>query len=76
MLPGKESEYITQLSVHRLPRKTIAGRRVLRGQVEPIPQNGQSTENGLVALKLLLLSPAGDSAWSVMHKLQPGAKRR
>ncbi|ANR81218.1 hypothetical protein BBB57_22425 [Kosakonia sacchari] len=36
-------------------------------KVEPIPQNGQSADDTLVALKLL--SPDGDNAWPVMHKL-------
>lgn len=57
-----------QLSiVHRLPQNYRWSAGFAGSKVEPIPQNGQSTENSLVALKLL--SPAGDSAWSVMHKL-------
>ncbi|EBZ4588100.1 YejG family protein [Salmonella enterica] len=57
-----------QLSiVHRLPQNYRWSAGFAGSKVEPIPQNGQSTENSLVALKLL--SPAGDSAWSVMQKL-------
>ncbi|PHP39189.1 hypothetical protein CR084_02950, partial [Salmonella enterica subsp. enterica serovar Typhimurium] len=51
-----------QLSiVHRLPQNYRWSAGFAGSKVEPIPQNGQSTENSLVALKLL--SPAGDSAW-------------
>ena len=57
-----------QLSiVHRLPQCYRWSVGFAGSKVEPIPQNGQSNENSLVALKLL--SPDGDSAWSVMHKL-------
>ena len=57
-----------QLSiVHRLPQSYRWSVGFAGSKVEPIPQNGQSNENSLVALKLL--SPDGDSAWSVMHKL-------
>ncbi|MBV7407108.1 YejG family protein [Enterobacter sp. ENT03] len=53
--------------VHRLPQnyRWLAGSA--GSKVEPIPHNGQSGDNCLVALKLL--SPDGDSAWPVMHKL-------
>jgi len=57
-----------QLSiVHRLPQsyRWLAG--FAGSRVEPIPQNGAQSENSLVALKLL--SPDGQNAWSVMHKL-------
>ena len=57
-----------QLSiVHRLPQsyRWLAG--FAGSRVEPIPQNGAQSENSLVALKLL--SPDGDKAWPVMHKL-------
>ncbi|WP_117077384.1 YejG family protein, partial [Klebsiella pneumoniae] len=57
-----------QLSiVHRLPQsyRWLAG--FAGSRVEPIPQNGAQSENSLVALKLL--SPDGESAWPVMHKL-------
>ncbi|MGP3592438.1 YejG family protein [Vagococcus sp. WN89Y] len=57
-----------QLSiVHRLPQcyRWLDG--FAGAKVEPIPQNGQPAEDGLVALKLL--SPDGDKAWPVMHKL-------
>lgn len=67
MLPGKESEYITALNCSPSAAKLSLVGGSAGSKVEPIPQNGQSTENSLVALKLL--SPAGDSAWSVMHKL-------
>ncbi len=67
MLPGKESEYITALNCSPSAAKLSLVGGFCGVKVEPIPQNGQSTENSLVALKLL--SPAGDSAWSVMHKL-------
>lgn len=65
-----------QLSiVHRLPQSYRWSVGFAGSKVEPIPQNGQSNENSLVALKLL--SPDGDSAWSVMHKLsQPSATLR
>lgn len=57
-----------QLSiVHRLPQCYRWSVGFAGSKVEPIPQNGQSNENSPVALKLL--SPDGDSAWSVMHKL-------
>ena len=57
-----------QLSiVHRLPQNYRWSAGFTGSKVEPIPQNGQSVENSLVALKLL--SPDGDSAWPVMHKL-------
>lgn len=57
-----------QLSiVHRLPQNYRWSAGFAGSKVEPIPQNGQSVENSLVALKLL--SPDGDSAWPVMHKL-------
>ncbi|WP_270422791.1 YejG family protein [Citrobacter portucalensis] len=57
-----------QLSiVHRLPQSYRWSVGFAGSKVEPIPQNGQNNENSLVALKLL--SPDGDSAWSVMHKL-------
>ncbi len=67
MLPGKESKYITALNCSPSAAKLSLVGGFAGSKVEPIPQNGQSTENSLVALKLL--SPAGDSAWSVMHKL-------
>ena len=57
-----------QLSiVHRLPQsyRWLAG--FAGSRVEPIPQNGAQNENSLVALKLL--SPDGEKAWPVMHKL-------
>lgn len=51
-----------QLSiVHRLPQCYRWSVGFAGSKVEPIPQNGQSNENSLVALKLL--SPDGDSAW-------------
>ena len=51
-----------QLSiVHRLPQSYRWSVGFAGSKVEPIPQNGQSNENSLVALKLL--SPDGDSAW-------------
>jgi hypothetical protein len=57
-----------QLSiVHRLPQsyRWLAG--FAGSRVEPIPQNVDDAEGSLVALKLL--SPDGESAWPVMHKL-------
>ena len=57
-----------QLSIiHRLPQNYRWSTGFAGSKVEPIPQNGQNTENSLVALKLL--SPDGDSAWPVMHTL-------
>ncbi|STU93298.1 Uncharacterised protein [Klebsiella pneumoniae subsp. ozaenae] len=67
MLPGKPSEYTTTL--YRTPSAaelSLAG-RFAGSRVEPIPQNGAQNENSLVALKLL--SPDGEKAWPVMHKL-------
>ncbi len=63
-----------QLSiVHRLPQsyRWLAG--FAGSRVEPIPQNGAQNENSLVALKLL--SPDGEKARPVMHKLSQGVKR-
>ena len=57
-----------QLSiVHRLPQDYRWSAGFAGSKVEPIPQNGASGDNTLVALKLL--SPDGDSAWPVMHSL-------
>lgn len=53
--------------VHRLPQCYRWSTGLAGLKVEPIPQNGQGGENSLVALKLL--SPAGESAWLIMHKL-------
>ncbi len=57
-----------QLSIiHRLPQcyRWLDG--FAGAKVEPIPQHDDDAEGSLVALKLL--SPDGDSAWPVMHKL-------
>ncbi|MCL6744839.1 MULTISPECIES: YejG family protein [Kosakonia] len=57
-----------QLSIiHRLPQCYRWSDGFAGAKVEPIPQNGQSADDTLVALKLL--SPDGDNAWPVMHKL-------
>ena len=57
-----------QLSiVHRLPQDYRWSAGCAGSKVEPIPQNDASSDNTLVALKLL--SPDGDSAWPVMHSL-------
>ena len=57
-----------QLSiVHRLPQDYRWSAGFAGSKVEPIPQNGTSNDNTLVALKLL--SPDGDKAWPVMHSL-------
>ena len=57
-----------QLSiVHRLPQSYRWQAGFAGSRVEPIPQNGAQNENSLVALKLL--SPDGEKAWPVMHKL-------
>lgn len=57
-----------QLSIiHRLPQSYRWLDGFAGAKVEPIPQNGQAEDDTLVALKLL--SPDGDNAWSVMHKL-------
>ena len=57
-----------QLSiVHRLPQSYRWSVGFAGSKVEPIPQNGTSNDNTLVALKLL--SPDGDKAWPVMHSL-------
>ena len=61
-------EVTLQLSiVHRLPQNLSLVGGFAGSKVEPIPQNGPCGDNSLVALKLL--SPDGDSAWSVMYKL-------
>ncbi|WP_039058719.1 YejG family protein [Enterobacter sp. Bisph1] len=57
-----------QLSIiHRLPQCYRWLEGFAGAKVEPIPQNGTTEDDRLVALKLL--SPDGDNAWSVMHKL-------
>ncbi|MEI9624917.1 YejG family protein [Phytobacter diazotrophicus] len=57
-----------QLSIiHRLPQSYRWLDGFAGARVEPIPQNDDDAEGSLVALKLL--SPDGDSAWRVMHKL-------
>ncbi len=68
LLLGNKNVNTIQLSVvHRLPQsyRWLAG--FAGSRVEPIPQNGASGDNSLVALKLL--SPDGDSAWPVMETL-------
>ncbi len=67
VLPGKISDFITTLNVHRLPQNYRWSAGFAGSKVEPIPQNGPCGDNSLVALKLL--SPDGDNAWSVMYKL-------
>lgn len=64
---GKNMNSLNLSIVHRLPQsyRWLAGSA--GSQVEPIPSNGQSGDNCLVALKLL--SPDGDMAWPVMRKL-------
>nr|WP_152754482.1 MULTISPECIES: YejG family protein [Citrobacter] len=64
---GKKVTTLQLSIVHRLPQNYRWSAGFAGSKVEPIPQNGQSVENSLVALKLL--SPDGDSAWPVMHKL-------
>ncbi|MDR9888750.1 YejG family protein [Pseudenterobacter timonensis] len=57
-----------QLSiVHRLPQCYRWSAGFAGSKVEPIPQNGNSGENSLIALKLL--SPDDDNAWPVMERL-------
>ncbi|WP_058911856.1 YejG family protein [Entomohabitans teleogrylli] len=57
-----------QLSiVHRLPQCYRWSAGYTGSRVEPIPQNHQSSDADLVALKLL--SPGGEKAWPVMRKL-------
>ena len=57
-----------QLSiVHRLPQDYRWSAGFAGSKVEPIPQNDASSDNTLVALKLL--SPDGDSAWPALHSL-------
>lgn len=57
-----------QLSiVHRLPQCYRWSAGFAGSKVEPIPQNGNSSENSLIALKLL--SPDDDNAWPVMERL-------
>ncbi len=58
----KKLFWITETGTYSANLAGFAGSRV-----EPIPQNGAQNENSLVALKLL--SPDGEKAWPVMHKL-------
>jgi hypothetical protein len=64
---GKKVNTIQLSIIHRLPQSYRWLDGFAGAKVEPIPQNGPSAEDSLVALKLL--SPDGDNAWPVMHKL-------
>lgn len=57
-----------QLSiVHRLPQSYRWRAGFAGSKVEPIPHQGPDCDNCLVGLRLL--SPDGEKAWPVMHKL-------